>query len=335
MIDWKHINNYIDNAKSILLTMHENPDGDGLGSATAMYYYLKEIKKDCRILNVSSLPVEYNFLNKDNIIETYKSDIHDSWISSVDLAIIFDVGDYKRIRDLKTRIKENNIKTLNIDHHPHPKDHPFTYNIVDLKAASTGDMVYDYIKSVRNGKISKLMAEGIYTAVMTDTGCFRYSNTNTHCHDIAIECIEVGVNTTNIYQLIYESSSQSRILLLGNILRNIHYELDGEFAWFVVDKNMMSSAKASKADVEGFSDFVRTIRGVEVSMMIMQIDEASCRLNFRSTGKYIINGVAVELGGGGHKFASGAVMHDSLESVVNNSVEIMKKSLLQQRSELT
>ena len=70
-------------------------------------------------------------------------------------------------------------------------------------------------------------------------------------------------------------------------------------------------------------------------MMIMQIDESSCRLNFRSTGKYIINGVAVELGGGGHKFASGAVMHDSLESVVNNSVEIMKKSLLQQRSDLT
>ena len=101
---------------------------------------------------------------------------------------------------------------------------------------------------------------------------------------------DLFTNKIDIYQLIYESSSQSRILLLGNILRNIHYELDGEFAWFVVDKNMMSSAKASKADVEGFSDFVRTIRGVEVSMMIMQIDESSCRLNFRSTGKYIIYG---------------------------------------------
>ena len=173
-------------------------------------------------------------------------------------------------------------------------------------------MVYDYIKTVRNGKISKPMAEGIYTAVMTDTGCFRYSNTNTHCHDIAIECIEVGVNTTNIYQLIYESSSHSRVSLLGNILQNIHYELDGEFAWFIIDQNMMSIAKASKADVEGFSDFVRTIKGVEVSMMIMENEDQSCRLNFRSTGKYIINGVAVELGGGGHKFASGAVINLSL-----------------------
>jgi phosphoesterase RecJ-like protein len=332
MIDWKHINNYINEADTILLTMHENPDGDGLGSATAMYHYLKEIKKDCRILNVSLLPVEYDFLNKDDIIETYDPDVHNSWISTVDLAIIFDVGDYKRIRELKTQIKDNKIKTLNIDHHPHPKEHPFTYNVVDLNAASTGDMVYDYIKSVRKGKISKLMAKGIYTAVMTDTGCFRYSNTNTHCHNIAIECIEVGIDTTNIYQIIYESSSQSRIALLGNILQNIHYELDGEFAWFIIDQKLLSNVKASKADVEGFSDFVRTIRGVEVSMMVMEYEDQNCRLNFRSTGKYTINGVAIELGGGGHKFASGAIVNDPLDSVVKNAVEKMKKSILEQRS---
>ena len=82
-----------------------------------------------------------------------------------------------------------------------------------------------------------------------------------------------------------------------NILQNINYELDGEFAWFIIDQNMMSIAKASKADVEGFSDFVRTIKGVEVSMMIMENEDQSCRLNFRSTGKYIINGVAVEQAG--------------------------------------
>lgn len=332
MINWKHINNYIKEADTILLTMHENPDGDGLGSATAMYYYLKEIKKDCRILNVSLVPLEYDFLNKDDIIETYDPDVHNSWISTVDLAIIFDVGDYKRIRELKTQIKDNKIKTLNIDHHPHPKEHPFTYNVVDLNAASTGDMVYDYIKSVRKGKISKLMAKGIYTAVMTDTGCFRYSNTNTHCHNIAIECIEVGIDTTNIYQIIYESSSQSRIALLGNILQNIHYELDGEFAWFIIDQKLLSNVKASKADVEGFSDFVRTIRGVEVSMMVMEYEDQNCRLNFRSTGKYTINGVAIELGGGGHKFASGAIVNDPLDSVVKNAVEKMKKSILEQRS---
>ena len=330
MIDWNQINNYISEAKTILLTMHENPDGDGLGSATAMYHYLKEIDKDCRILQISKLPFEYHYLNEGDIIETYDLDRHGKWIAKVDLAIIFDVGDFKRIRGIKDQIEHHNIATLNIDHHPHPDEHPFTHNVVDLQAASTGDMVYDYIKTVRDGNITKTMAEGIYTAVMTDTGCFRHSNTDSHCHNIAIECIEVGVDTTSLYQRIYESSSHARVALLGKILRDIHYELDGEFAWFVIDQKMMDDAKATNADVEGFSDFVRTIRGVEVAMMVLENADGSCRLNFRSKGKYIINGVASELGGGGHKFAAGAIVNESIETLLLSAVGKTKSAIITQ-----
>ena len=330
MIDWNQINNYISEAKTILLTMHENPDGDGLGSATAMYHYLQEVEKDCRIIQVSKLPFDYEFLNVSNIIETYDPDRHSKWIAKVDLVIIFDVGDFKRIRGIKDQIERHNIATLNIDHHPHPEEHPFTHNVVDLQAASTGDMVYDYIKTVRDGKITKAMAEGIYTAVMTDTGCFRHSNTNSHCHNIAIECIEVGVDISNLYQRIYESSSQARIALLGKILQDIHYELDGEFAWFVIDQKMMHDAKATNADVEGFSDFVRTIPGVEVAMMVLENSDGSCRLNFRSKGKYKINGVARKLGGGGHQFAAGAVVNESIGTLLSSAVEKTRSSLITQ-----
>ena len=330
MIDWNQINNIISKAKTILLTMHENPDGDGLGSATAMYHYLKEVDKDCRIIQVSKLPLEYHYLNDGDIIETFGLDRHGKWIEKVDLVIIFDVGDFKRIRGIKDQIEHHNITTLNIDHHPHPEDHPFTHSVVDLKAASTGDMVYDYIKTVRNGNITKTMAEGIYTAVMTDTGCFRYSNTDSHCHNIAIECIEVGVDTTSLYQRIYESSSQARVALLGNILRDIHYELDGVFAWFVIDQKMMDDAKATNADVEGFSDFVRTIRGVEVAMMVKENADGSCRLNFRSKGKYKINGVASELGGGGHQFAAGAIVNESIGALLSRAVEKTRSAIMTQ-----
>ena len=202
--------------------------------------------------------------------------------------------------------------------------------MVDLQAASTGDMVYDYIKTVRDGKITKAMAEGIYTAVMTDTGCFRYSNTNSHCHNIAIECIEVGVDISSLYQRIYESSSQARVALLGTLLRDIHYELDGEFAWFIIDQKMMHDAKATNADVEGFSDFVRTIRGVEVAMMVLENADGSCRLNFRSKGKYVINGVASKLGGGGHQFAAGAVVNESIGTLLSSAVEKTKSAIMTQ-----
>ena len=330
MIDWNQINNYISEANTILLTMHKNPDGDGLGSATAMYHYLKEVGKDCRIIQVSKLPIEYHYLNDGDIIETYDPNRHGKWIAQVDLVIIFDVGDFNRIDELKDQIEQHDIATLNIDHHPHPEDHPFTHNVVDIKAASTGDMVYDYIKTVREGKITKPMAEGIYTAVMTDTGCFRYSNTNSHCHNIAIECIEVGVDISSLYQRIYESSSHARVALLGKILQDIHYELDGKFAWFVVDQKMMGDAKATNADVEGFSDFVRTIRGVEVAMMVQENVDGSCRLNFRSKGKYIINGVASKLGGGGHQFAAGAIVDESIETLLSSAVEKTKSAIMTQ-----
>ncbi len=330
MIDWNQINNYISKAKTILLTMHENPDGDGLGSATAMYHYLQEVEKDCRIIQVSKLPLEYYYLNEGDIIETYDPDRHGKWIAKVDLVIIFDVGDFKRIRGIKDQIEHHNIATLNIDHHPHPEDHPFTHNVVDLQAASTGDMVYDYIKTVRDGNITKTMAEGIYTAVMTDTGCFRHSNTDSHCHNIAIECIEVGVDISSLYQRIYESSSHARVALLGKILQDIHYELDGEFAWFVIDQKMMDDAKATNADIDGFSDFVRTIRGVEVAMMVLENADGSCRLNFRSKGRYVINGVASELGGGGHQFAAGAIVNESIGTLLSNAVEKTRSAIMTQ-----
>ena len=177
-INWEQVNDLILSCDHIVLTTHENPDGDGLGAEVGLYYHLREVKKDVRIINYSSLPEEYIYLNKDNIFESYEEDQHDEWLEAVDLAIIFDVGDYSRTRDVKIALERYNVNTMNIDHHPHPSKHPFTHNIVDLSAAATGCMVYDYLKVARDSAISKDSMLGIYTAVMTDTGCFKYSNTD-------------------------------------------------------------------------------------------------------------------------------------------------------------
>ena len=109
---------------------------------------------------------------------------------------------------------------MNIDHHPHPARHNFDYNIIDLKAAATGSMVYDYLKFKRKKTLPKKSLTGIYTAVMTDTGCFRHSNTDIKSHKIAIECLDIGVETNLIYQSIYENSSKARVKLMGLVLSN-------------------------------------------------------------------------------------------------------------------
>ena len=331
-INWSSVHKVISKSKRIMLTTHENPDGDGLGAECAIYYHLKEIGFDVRIINYSPIPNEYFFLNSDHIFEHYSSSSHDVWIKNVDLVIIFDVGDFKRTRTIYDLIRNLNLETMNIDHHPHPEDHSFSYNVVDLSAAATGCMIYDYLKSARKKPILKKSLEGIYTAVMTDTGCFRHSNTDVKCHQIAIECLDIGIQTNLIYQQLYENSTKSRIKLMGMVLTNINYSLKGKLAWFLVSKHMMNKVNASRSDIDGFSDMVRSIKGVEVAIMISEQSKGKCRINFRSKGNFKINHIAKSLGGGGHAYASGAMVNGSLndvkKEVVNRSKEYLKKDLL-------
>ncbi len=315
MLDWKSLHKTINGVDRIILSTHENPDGDGLGSAYAMYHYLKSQGKDCRFIHISDLPFEYEFLNTNDVIETFSADQHTDWIANAELALIFDVGDYRRMRQIGDVLESNKIHVVNIDHHPDLSDGRFAENYIDIEAAATGEMVYDFMVA-NDIELTKEIADGIYTGVMTDTGSFCYSNTNQKCHQIAMDCIGAGVNTSAIYQSVYESSSKGRVALLGLILNNLNYNETGELAWFTINQSMMDEAGASKKDVDGFTDFVRTIRGVEVAVMVFENSEDSCRINFRSKGKYIINGIAKAMGGGGHQLAAGAVAKGSLDEVL-------------------
>jgi len=332
MLDWKSLHKTIDGVDRILLSTHENPDGDGLGSAYAMYNYLNDQGKECRLIQISDLPYEYEFLNNDRVIETYKSDVHDDWISQVELALIFDVGDYRRMRQIGDKLESNQIHVVNIDHHPDLSDGRFAENFINMEAAATGEMVYDFLNAA-DIPLTKNMAVGIYTAVMTDTGSFCYSNTTQKCHQIAMECISLGVNTSKIYQSVYENSSKGRVALLGLIINKLQYNETGELAWFTIDQSMMEKARATKKDVDGFTDFVRTIRGVEVAVMIFENSANSCRINFRSKGKYVINEIAKAMGGGGHKFAAGAVAEGTLDDVLPKVLAETRAVLAQQNGQ--
>ncbi len=329
-MEWQQINEMIIVSERILLTTHENPDGDGLGSASAMYYHLQEVGKECRIINCSDLPVEYDFLNQNIIFELYDVKEHDEWLEKCDLAIIFDVGDFKRVRGIKDAINRNEIKTINIDHHPHSDDHPFSLNVVDTNAAATGAIVFDYLKMARKKPMTKNMCEGLYTAIMTDTGSFRYSNTDAKCHEIAIECLKAGVETSRIYQRVYETKPQGGVRLLARVIDNITFDSGGELAWFWIDQKMLDAADASSKDVDGFTDFVRSIKGVEVAVMVFENGSDTCRLNFRSKGKYAINDVANHFGGGGHRFAAGAIVKGNKETIIPLVVTETKASLEEQ-----
>ena len=329
MTDWEKIYQEIEKADSIMLTTHENPDGDGIGSIVALYHHLVAKEKKCRILLTSKLPEEFCFLDPGDKFEIFEDEKHSVWLENVDLAILLDIGNYTRTGRMWNMIQQNGTIVVNIDHHPYPDGHPFTINLSNVNASATGELIYSYLKTVDPGSLSKMTYEAIYVAIMTDTGSFSYSNTNVLCHEIAANAIKTGVDTARIHQNIYGSSSRPRIKLLAAIADNLQFTYNDKLVWFTITQKILQSAKATKDDVDGFTDFARGIKGVEVSLMIFENIDNLCRINFRSKGHYSINKIAQHFGGGGHVFAAGAKIvgkiDDVVPKVVKKTIEILKE----------
>ena len=320
MNNWKQLNQSIKNSDRIVLSTHMNPDGDGLGSAVAMHNYISNLGVDCRIIQISKFPDQYSFLNDRNIIETYDLTIHDSWLAKVDLALIFDIGAYNRLGPLGDRLFSNKTKVINIDHHPKLNDKRFYENYINIEAAATGEMVYDFLQE-NQINMNEVIAKGIYTAVMTDTGSFRHNNTNQKSHKIAMDCLAYDIDNSKIYQSIYENKSVAQISLLAKVIDNLRFDLDGKVASFIISKNMINDSGITPDEVDGFTDFVRSINRVEVAIMVCENELEKCRINFRSKGKYTINNIAKEFGGGGHKFAAGATVEGKTDIVLQKILD--------------
>ena len=320
MNNWKKLNQGIKNSDRIVLSTHMNPDGDGLGSAVAMHSYISNLGVDCRIIQISNFPDQYSFLNDRNIIETYDLTIHDSWLAEVDLALIFDIGAYNRLGPLGDRLFSNKTKVINIDHHPKLNDERFYEHYINIEAAATGEMVYDFLQE-NQISMNEVIAKGIYTAVMTDTGSFRHNNTNQKSHKIAMDCLAYDIDNSKIYQSIYENKSVAQISLLAKVIDNLRFDLDGKVASFIISKNMINDSGITPDEVDGFTDFVRSINRVEVAIMVCENELEKCRINFRSKGKYTINNIAKEFGGGGHKFAAGATVEGKTDIVLQKILD--------------
>ena len=312
-VNYSKIEQIISENEKIFISTHINPDGDSLGSAFAMYHYLKKLGKDCRIINHSEVPLVYSFLNEKEIFNEI-SDENIAFIKNADLGIILDIGDFYRLGEVANIIESNTVETINIDHHPLTENDFFTHNFINLDASSVGEILYSYFSSLGSDIIDKEMMLGIYSAVLTDTGSFRFSNTNQLSHEIAVDAIKMGINISEIYQNIYENSSVSRIKLLGNIIQKLNFDCNGELLWFALNNDMVKEVDGTNQDFDGFTDFFRGIQGVEIALMLYDL-KGKVRLSFRSKGKYKVNNVAKKMGGGGHPFAAAALVDGEFSDV--------------------
>jgi len=323
-MDWKLLNNILSKSNKVILTTHVNPDADGVGSELGLYYYIKFLNKQCKIINSSKLPEHYNFLDPDNIIEIFDESTHEEIFKNADLLIALDIGDYKRMNNIVNMINKYHLYSTSIDHHPEDEEF-FDLSLVDINSPATGYMVWDFLRYNKFNDLSIIQANALYSALITDTGSFKYNSTTSDCHIMAAHLLKCGVKPYDIYDVIYERRELSQIKLLSFVINNIKFHSDGEFASFIIREVDLISVNASYHDVEGFTDFVRQIKGVQVAFMILE-QKYSLRINFRSRGKYIINDIAKHFGGGGHKLAAGATIENlTIDQVENKIIKLLNR----------
>jgi bifunctional oligoribonuclease and PAP phosphatase NrnA len=319
----QQIQSIIQNGKRFLLTTHVNADGDGIGSEIALLHYLRDLGKDVHIFNHNPTPENLEFLDPRNDLQLFEAQRHSELVREMDAVFILDISDWERLRDLGKLLRTLPMAKVCIDHHP-AEDRMGEIDIILPEASSTGEIMYDLLTQL-GARLQGKMVEALYVAVLTDTGSFRFSNTNSRAHEIAAALISRGVKSHHIYQEVYERQPANKMRLLGQILNNLNFSKDGRLVWFTVTQAMLRTTGTQPRDTEGFADFPRSIDGVELCLMFLETEKGQTKISFRSKGRIVINGLANRFGGGGHQYASGALVDGPVQEIVPRVVDEAKE----------
>lgn len=295
----------IDQNQSFLIASHASPDGDAIGSTLALANALQEIGKDVVAYNVDRLPQEYAFLPGFNdVVSSVDADHH------FDTGFVLDAGELERAGKW---IRSSCETLVNIDHHPFSEDFGEIY-YVDTEACATGVLVYRLLQAAGH-EISVDVAQCIYTAILSDTGSFRYSNANPEAFQVAAEMVTVGVDPWSIASGLYESQDKERLRLLALALPTLRVSECGLYASVAVTLDMYDTAGAAPEHTDRFINYPRSIRGVEVAIFFRQLSADSFKVGFRSKGNIDVGALARAMHGGGHHNAAGATVQGTLDDV--------------------
>lgn len=317
-MDWIQLNDIIKASKNILIVSHINPDGDTLGSMCGLYSAIRDnFRKKSDMLLMSKCPEIFKFIpyvdEAKHVSEFDKS-------REYDLVINVDVASEDRMFESAVLFKKAK-HTVNIDHHITNEKYG-ELNFVSPNASSTGEVLYSLMTKM-DWKISSKTAECLYTAILTDTGAFKYNNTNSNALKVAGALVEIGVVPSDIYRYCYESNTKEHVLFQAYCLSNAVFSEDNRIAYITVFKKDMEKFNAAEDCTEGLAEKLRAIKSVEVAFIVKQISGTASKVSMRSE-KADISVVCQKFGGGGHKLAAGCLIKASVPDAAKKILEEVK-----------
>lgn len=312
-------------SRRAVLTTHLNADGDGAGSEAALASWMRSNGTEVWIINPTGFPDTFRFLLE-----------HDEWVvpagsrrardlcDQADLAVVLDTGEVSRIGRVQEMIRE--LPTLVIDHHPVGDNAIGGQQLIDTTACATGELVFDVVKA-GNGPWNQYIAEGVYVAMLTDTGGFRFDNATAACHEIVAEVIGLGVQPAVMHERVYGSAPLRRYRVLRHALDTLEHDETTGISWMTIPSDVFDELGATAEDLEGIVDIPRSIAGTHVGLLFRKAQSGAVKISFRSNGPVDVNLLARKFDGGGHVKASGAMVPGPMESAIEKVLGVTREAV--------
>jgi phosphoesterase RecJ-like protein len=336
MLDIASLTELLAQPQKIVITTHHKPDGDAMGSSLGLYNYLIQQGHHTRVITPTDYPEYFNWLPGNGDVVIYTENIKASAKLIADAKIIFclDFNALGRINEMGELVGKSSAFKIMIDHHLEPEDFD-DYRYWDINACATAQLVYKFIAEELNHKelVNKDVATCLYTGILTDSASFRLPNTTSAVHRITADLIDAGAVNWQIYDHIYNNSSENRLRFLGLCLSErleVLYEYNT--AIIAVTKKDLEKYKIATGDTEGIVNYALSIAGIRLAAFIVERND-KVKLSLRSRGEFPANDICKKyFNGGGHRNAAGGTSTDTLEHVINQFKLILpeyKKLLIQ------
>jgi phosphoesterase RecJ-like protein len=299
--------------KRVCLTTHVNPDGDGLGSEAGLVHLLRARGVDAVITNPTATPPRFGFLFEDlpgvdRTGEAIKE------LRRSDVIIVLDISDLGRLGMLGEAVRDRGVPVACVDHHVSVGLLPPGPRYLDADAAATGELIFE-LALANSWALSQEAARGLYVAILTDTGGFRFSNTRPRTLRVAAELLETGVDPEEIYLEVYARAPEGRPRLFAEALQTLVVEPRHSLAWLTVPPGAIERLGVSSDDLDGVVEFARSIEGVRMALLFREVSKGRVKVSLRSVGNVDVAAFAKEFGGGGHTKAAGLALPGSLAEV--------------------
>jgi bifunctional oligoribonuclease and PAP phosphatase NrnA len=314
---WSELSSVIENNSSFLISSHMSLDGDSIGSELAFQWYLRSLSKKVVVFNHESVPPKFMFLHDAVLLTKEKNE------ERFDVLLVLDCSNPKRL-GWNTATSRAPI-IVNIDHHRDNVNFGHI-NLVRADASATGQIIYDYFSSLKLD-FPASVAEALYTAIMTDTGGFRFSNTNSTILKICADLSARGASCSKIYNLVYSSFSPSGLMLQARIWSTLTFYRSATICSMEMPYNLIEEVGATYGDSEGMADLTIIAAGVEVGMLI-KYSPTQTHFSLRSSGRIDVGKIAKSIeDGGGHSSAAGCTMSLPLSEAKPKMLEILSRAL--------